>query len=101
MVIIKKAKVRTQTGKARNWFGTIANGAVTPISPVPCPAWVGIAQDETGFYLLHFDSENNLLTDSWHSSLGDAKEQARFEFEIADLDWEDGAGKDDIGEKNR
>jgi hypothetical protein len=32
------------------------------------------------------------MTDTFHESLAGAKEQARFEFEIEDGDWEEASG---------
>jgi hypothetical protein len=85
-----EAKVRRVTGKTVHRFGTIANGRVVPLQQMPVPASVQIAQlqsPERGYYLLYFDSAGGYLTDTWHATLEDAKEQAKFEFEIEESDW--------------
>ena len=57
--------------------------------PVPIPAALRIVQydSEDAFYLLYLDADGNELTDTWHASLDDAKEQARSEFQVAPTEW--------------
>jgi hypothetical protein len=40
-----------------------------------------------GFYLYHYDAAGRCVADTWHATLTEAKEQARFEFEIEAADW--------------
>jgi len=37
--------------------------------------------------MICMDQRGNYVNDTWHSSLEDAKAQARSEFEIEDQDW--------------
>jgi len=36
--------------------------------------------DDTGFYLFYCDENWQVLTDTWHTSLSEAKKQAEFEY---------------------
>lgn len=44
---------------------------------------------EDGFYLFGCDSEWQVVTDSWHQALDDAKHQAEFEYEGVSKTWID------------
>ncbi|MCA8991804.1 MAG: hypothetical protein KDA88_07485 [Planctomycetaceae bacterium] len=52
-------------------------------------AALAIAQycDDRGFYLFYCDEHWNVITDTYHDSLEDAKGQAAFEFEGIDAQW--------------
>jgi hypothetical protein len=88
MKVILKARVRRVTGKTRHAIGKMAEGRPIPISPLPAPDWVGIARDQSGFFLLHFNDQGAYFNDTWHEALKGAKSQARFEFEISEGDWQ-------------
>src|SRR5208283_4014626 len=92
MKMISKSQVRHVTGKTKHSIGTIVNGTPIPISPLPAPTWVGIAQGQGGFFLLHLDAQATCFNDTWHESLEAAKRQAQFEFEISDDDWQSTEG---------
>ena len=49
-----------------------------------------ITQESSGssYYLLYCDNQWRPLTDTWHESLGDAKEQAEFEYEGIGQRWQ-------------
>jgi hypothetical protein len=81
------AKIKHVTGVTKHYLGTIENGAPEPVKELPPPAYVEIQEAESGFFLLYFDSEGNCMTDTWHPTLEDAKEQAKAEFEIDEEDW--------------
>lgn len=55
MKLILKAPVRHVTGKTKHAIAMLLEGRPVPLSPLPAPAWVGIATEHGGFYLLHFD----------------------------------------------
>jgi hypothetical protein len=44
---------------------------------------------EAGIYLFCCDSEWEVLTDTWHSSVDNAKAQAEFEYEGISKLWKD------------
>lgn len=46
------------------------------------------SSDDGGFYLYRFDQNNVCLADTFHSTLGEAKEQAGFEFELEKDGWQ-------------
>ncbi len=49
---------------------------------------LAICSADGGFYLFYCDSEWNDLTDTWHLTIEDAKDQAEFEFEGVSSTWE-------------
>src|SRR5437660_1050140 len=50
---------------------------------LPPPRALAICQyaDANGWYLFYCDGHWNVLTDTWHNSEAEAKQQAEFEFE--------------------
>ena len=47
-----------------------------------------IEDDEgRGFYRFHYDRSDRQVVDTWHETLDDAFEQARFEYGIGPDDW--------------
>jgi hypothetical protein len=57
--------------------------------PCPEPHSLVIGRFDTaeGVYLLRLDDEGDEITDTWHESVNDAFEQARFEFGIPNESW--------------
>lgn len=45
-------------------------------------------EGDSGFYLFGCDKDWNSITDTWHDSLIDAKEQAEFEYEGVTATWQ-------------
>lgn len=58
------------------------------VSRLPDPVMVEVIEDCGAFYLLRLDGEGKSISDTWHETLSEAKEQASFEFEIDHSDWE-------------
>lgn len=71
---------RAATGSARH----VVDGVVMPI---PAELGIGRFPGEREHYLLYYDASGAELTDTLHGSLGEAMEQARFEFEVQDHEW--------------
>ncbi len=66
----------------------LVKGAVVPGAQLPAPAKIEIdAVRSGGVYLYHHDAAGRCIADTWHANLDEAKEQARFEFEIEAADW--------------
>jgi hypothetical protein len=61
---------------------------------------VRIEADDLGFYLFRFDESGQMVADTWHQSLEEAKDQARFEYMIADDDWTVATDPDHSGPHN-
>jgi hypothetical protein len=58
-------------------------GATTHRGPdgvIPPASALAIVTGETGFFLFYCDREWQVLADTWHSSVNDAKAQAEFEY---------------------
>jgi hypothetical protein len=83
-----KALVKTVAGRTRHGRATIINGLPCEVERIPAPAWVEIAGEPEGFYLLHFDAKGNCIADTWHATLDEAKAQAHFEFLITSDEWQ-------------
>lgn len=45
-------------------------------------------ESDGGFYLFYCDDQWGVLTDTWHETLEDAKEQAEFEYKGTSRTWE-------------
>lgn len=56
--------------------------------PVAGLAICQLDDDEDAFYLFGCDADWNVVTDTWHQSLGDAKAQAEFEYEGITKTWQ-------------
>ncbi|MES2793785.1 MAG: hypothetical protein V4719_29490 [Planctomycetota bacterium] len=56
-------------------------------SELPLAVTVVIEANGEEILLLRFDKDGEFCGDTWHQSMSDAKEQARFEFGISLSDW--------------
>jgi hypothetical protein len=45
--------------------------------------------DDEGYYLCHFDRAWEEITDTWHPTIDEAKEQAEFEYEGVSGTWQE------------
>ena len=83
-----RAKVKRVTGKTVHGLGTIVEGKPVMTERLLRPAWVEILEEDSIFYLLHFAPDSQCIADTWHATIDEAKQQAFFEFEICEEDWE-------------
>lgn len=81
---IKLKPTHIPTGKTRHVKGR---------KPVPSPDELRIVQltGDPGFYLFHYDKHGEELTDTYHDSVEEAMEQARWEFGIEKHEWSKGS----------
>jgi hypothetical protein len=84
-----KAYVSMSTGKTKHYISNSIdqNFENNDIENIPVPKWVEISEESEGFYLYHYNSDGECIADTWHESIEDAKEQAKFEFGILNDDW--------------
>ena len=82
-----RAKVTECTGNTRHSIGEIVDGIPIPVDKIPTASWIEIVEDEGAFFLYHFNEFGEVIADTWHENLKDAKSQAMFEFRISDSDW--------------
>lgn len=66
--------------------GTIHRG---PEGVIPSASALAIVMGETGVFLFYCDREWQVLADTWHSSVNDAKVQAEFEYDGISNVWKD------------
>lgn len=66
--------------------GTIHRG---PDGVIPSASALAVVTGETGVFLFYCDREWQVLADTWHSSVNDAKAQAEFEYEGISKVWKD------------
>ncbi len=69
------------TGKTKHWIGG------QEASPPAVVRIVEYAQDD-GYYLIHYDADDNEITDTFHESIADALAQAEWEFLLKPEDWQ-------------
>ena len=81
---------------ASQWTATVrrATGATAHyqagsdgVSVLPVPKALRIIQEAAGFFLLRLDENGVCIADTWHSTLDEAKAQARFEYDVGSDDW--------------
>lgn len=70
-----------RTGKTTHYH----NGTV--IKAIPQKLQIVQYENDNGFYLIQIDSTNNELSDTYHDSIEDAKDQAAWEFDLKEFDW--------------
>jgi hypothetical protein len=73
-------------GAVRPTGGTIHRG---PDGVIPSASALAIVEGEAGIYLLYCDREWQVLTDTWHASVNNAKAQAEFEYAGISAQWKD------------
>ena len=81
------ATVKRATGATAHYIGGVGREGTFEAKPAPPPSSVEIQETDEGWLLLRIDAEGEPITDTWHASLEEAKEQARFEYEIEEDDW--------------
>jgi hypothetical protein len=57
--------------------------------PVPFSLEIIQYNDDAGYYLFYLDKNGEVQTDTYHDSLQAAMEQAQWEFDISEDDWEE------------
>jgi hypothetical protein len=78
------------TGKTRHTQGTVGSEGFVRGAELPSPRELVVAQlpPDKGYYLLYLDGEGEEITDTYHTSLGDALAQAKWEFNVNAEEWE-------------
>ena len=54
---------------------------------MPVPAWLRIVQAGSDVYVYRCDAAWRMLTDTWHGSIAEAREQAFVEYGVSEGDW--------------
>ena len=83
-----RANVRAASGKTKHFQGELVAGDPGKTAELPLPHFVEIVEEDGGFYLYRYDSTSRCIADTWHTSMEEAKEQAKFEYEILESDWD-------------
>lgn len=58
-------------------------------TPLPRASALLIEEQPSGIYLFRLTSEGQIVGDTWHQTIGDAKHQAEYEYGETLADWED------------
>jgi hypothetical protein len=64
-----------------------ANEACQNLGDEKPPSSAEIEETTEGFFLYRLDLSGQCISDTWHQSLEEAKEQAKFEFLISEHEW--------------
>jgi hypothetical protein len=73
-------------GTVRPTGATVHRG---PDGIIPPASALAIVETEASFYLFYCDREWQVLTDTWHRSVSEAKAQAEFEYAGVSKVWKD------------
>jgi hypothetical protein len=79
------------TGKTLHRSGTISqDGELIPGPELPAPHSLMIAQlsPDRGYYLLNLDEDGEEITDTYHDTLEQALDQAKWEFNVEPDEWD-------------
>jgi hypothetical protein len=82
-----RAHVRRITGATTHSIGRIENDMPVPGTPLPGPTYVEIVGADGAFYLFRYNDAGEFGGDTWHQSIEEAQDQAKFEYEIEASDW--------------
>lgn len=81
-----RATVRHVTGNTSHLMARNLPDAID-VTKIRNPVSLEIVEQEGAFYLLRLNQHGECISDTWHESVGAAKTQAQFEFEVEDRDW--------------
>jgi hypothetical protein len=92
-IIHRRITLRAQhvpTGKTRHTQGSVTPEGVISGIDLQTPSELMIAQipPDYGYYLLYLDNQGNEITDTYHDTLEQALEQAKWEFQVEPIEWE-------------
>jgi hypothetical protein len=82
-----RAKVSQATGATAHRHATLVKGSLVQGAQTPAAAYVEITEGPPGFSLLHLDADGRCVADTWHPTIAEAMDQAKFEFKIEETDW--------------
>ena len=82
-----RATVVGRTGATVHRRAEIVKGVLAPGEELPAPSRVEIEETSSGVFLFHYDAAGRCVADTWHATVKEAKEQARFEFGIEENEW--------------
>jgi hypothetical protein len=80
------AHVRRTTGATAHSVGSDVSGAGTLFEPA---TRLEIVAEANGVTLIRYSALGAFVGDTWHTSVEEAKRQARFEFETEPSDWKE------------
>jgi hypothetical protein len=79
------ASVRTTTGFTRH---RVLRGPGEPAEDIAAVVRVVIYAADGGYYLLRYSAADVVVANTWHESLEQAKDQARYEYLVEERDWQ-------------
>ena len=82
-----EARVSTATGNVKHTFGVLGVNGPETAAEFPVAVKLEISVGEDGFFLLRFDHNGVFCGDTWHQTIEEAKDQARFEYSVSEDEW--------------
>ncbi|MFC1783582.1 hypothetical protein ACFL02_08355 [Planctomycetota bacterium] len=58
------------------------------VKEFPRPDYIEIVDQKNSFFAIRYTDDGDFCGDSWHQNLQQAKQQAKFEFELTEDEWE-------------
>lgn len=82
-----EAKITTATGSVKHTLGVLGVNGPEETKELPVAVRLEISVSEDGIFLLRFDQNDDFCGDTWHRTIKEAKDQARFEFNVTEDAW--------------
>ena len=83
-----RADVRKDLGKVKHAWGTVVDGQPVEAERMPPAVWVEIEEVDGRFMMYRYGAGGEFAGDTWHESIEDAMEDAKYEYEIGEGDWQ-------------
>lgn len=81
------AKTCRKLNQTEHKIGLVQEEGTVNTEDLPVAVRVEIMDEGNGVYLYRYDADGKCVGDTWHLTLIEAKNQAQFEYGIADDDW--------------
>jgi hypothetical protein len=88
-MIVLTASMRRNDGVTRHYLAERDEHGKLEAKAIQSSSSLAIDVRDDGVFLLHLDEKGECVADTWHQSIEEAKEQARFEFLVQDGDWKE------------
>lgn len=82
-----RAEINPKNSKTVHAIGLILDGRAQKSALITGESRVEIVKEESGIFLYRLNDKGEIVADTWHLTVEEAKEQATFEYGVEDDDW--------------